>query len=94
VVERSSKTGEAILGASPRFVELAIASRNMIAHPGSSGTEPGATYLAVSYGLRWMLRHCLLVDLGLSEDRAAELISACRQFGQEVELIQRWTAGS
>jgi hypothetical protein len=57
-------------------VKLAIASRNMIAHPGPSGTEPGATYLAVSYGLRWMLRHCLLVDLGLSEHRAAELIRA------------------
>ena len=94
LVARSGTTGEAILVACPRFVKLAIASRNMVAHPGPSGREPGTTYLAVSYGLRWILRHCLLVDLGLSEDRAAELIGASKRFGDEQELIQRWSAAS
>jgi hypothetical protein len=92
LVARSGATGTAILAVCPGFVKLAIASRNMVAHPGPSGGEPGATYLAVSYGLRWMLRHCLLVDLGLSEERAAELIGASRQFGNERKRIERWIA--
>lgn len=91
LVARSGATGEVILADCPEFVKLAIASRNMVAHPGSSGGEP-TTYLAVSYGLRWMLRHCLLVDLGLTEERAAELIGANKRFGDERVLIQRWTA--
>lgn len=93
VVERSGATGEALVTACPQFVKLAIASRNTVAHPGPSGREPGATYLALSYGLRWMLRHCLLVDLGLAEDQTAEVINACTRFGDERELIQRWTSG-
>lgn len=92
MVDRSGVTGEAVLAACAGFVDLAIASRNMIAHPGPDDREPGASYLAVSYGLRWMLRHCLLVDLGLGEERATELVRASKLFGDERELIHRWTA--
>jgi hypothetical protein len=94
IVERAGTTGESLLTAAPGFVDLAVKRRGSVAHPTTSARAPGAEYLAVSYGLRWMLRHCLLVDLGLSQERAAELIAACKRFSDELALVRRWTAGS
>lgn len=92
LIERAGPTGQSILTAAPGFADLAIKCRQRVAHPGPSGEEPGAKYLAVSYGLRWMLRHCLLVDLGLNESKAAETIGACRVFENELTLVKRWAA--
>jgi hypothetical protein len=52
----------------------------------------GEEYLAISYGLRWLLRHCLLVDLGLGQERAAELIAHCKRFPDELALAKKWIA--
>lgn len=92
LVERAGPTGQLIVTAAPGFVDLAIKCRQRVAHPGPSGGEPGSKYLAVAYGLRWMLRHCLLVDLGLSNSKAAEVVASCRGFKDEVALVKRWTA--
>lgn len=93
VVELAGTTGRSLVTAVPEFVDLALKHRGSIAHPDTSAQASGAEYLAVSYGLRWMLRHCLLVDLGLSQERAAELIAGCKRFSDQIALAQRWTAG-
>lgn len=95
IVERAGTTGDSLLAAVPRFVDVAVKHRGSVAHPGSSSTDaPGAEYLAVSYGVRWLLRHCVLVDLGLTQDRASELVTTCKRFRDQLELMKRWTSGS
>jgi hypothetical protein len=46
--------------------------------------------ISLSFGLRWLLRHCVLVDLGLSDERAVELISRCKRLSDELDLARRW----
>jgi len=91
LAERAGQTGSSVRDACPGFIVLAVKSRNKVAHPSSSRRDRGEIYLGVSYGLRWILRHCLLVDLGLSEDRVGELISRNERFHVECELIERLT---
>ncbi len=91
VLDYSGATGQAVLEAAPRFVDLALRSRHQVAHPSGSDRVAGAEYLAASYGLRWILRHCLLVELGIDDRRAAELIARCKPFSDELELVRRWT---
>ena len=90
VVERAGATGQAVLDAVPQFKNLAVAARQRVAHPGSGG---GAEQLAVATGLRWVLRHCVLLDIGVEEHRAAELIRDCRRFEIDLQQMAIWTRG-
>lgn len=92
VIERADDTGRRVLETVPDFERQAVKSRQMVAHPHSTGGEAGAMYIGISYGLRWILRHCLLVDLGLPTESASDLISRNRRFTGELDLLRSWTA--
>lgn len=80
VLDRAGKTGARLEQALPGFVNRAVTARQQVAHPATYDEDAGARYLFLSLGLRWILRHCLLVDLGLDEDQVAAIIAACREF--------------
>lgn len=92
LIEQAGTTGEAVKASLPGFVDLAAQRRGSVAHPSTSARVRGEEHLAISYGLRWLLRHCLLVDLGLSQERAADLIARCKRFSDEIALAKKWIA--
>jgi hypothetical protein len=92
IIERADATGEAVVAAVPDSSTSPPRRRGNVAHPSSSARVRGEEYLAISYGLRWLLRHCLLVDLGLSQARATELVARCKRFSDELALAKKWIA--
>jgi hypothetical protein len=90
IIERAGGTGTRIVDAAPRFIDLALSCRSKVAHPSPIEERGGQRYLAVSYGLRWLLRHCPLVDLGVSPDSVGRLVEERQSFTDDLELINRW----
>lgn len=87
LIERSGATGAAVVAANGRFVTDAIRVRNKTAHPSAFEDDDGPMFRYIAAALRWLLVHCLLVDVGLKSQRAAELIANQRQFHFD---IQSW----
>jgi len=85
LVERSGATGAAVVGANGRFVADATRVRNKTAHPSSFEDDDGPMFRYIAETLRWMLTHCLLVDVGLQSRRAEELIANQRQFQFDIQ---------
>ena len=91
LVEDSGSTGRSIESTQEDFVGFAARQRGAVGHvvdmhAGSRGEK----FLVTSFGMRWMLRHIYLVQLGVSEDDASQLITRCDQFRQEIETMKRW----
>ena len=74
VIERSGTTGQAVLAARQDFVSLAVSGRQQVAHPSVVDSEAGLRYLITASAIRQVLRHCLLVDLGVDSDAAGLLV--------------------
>lgn len=49
----------------------------------------GREFLSLSIGLRWIVRHGLLKDIGLEGERVEAIISAGHSFDNHLELIGR-----
>lgn len=94
VIERAGTTGVRIIEAVPKFVELAVSCRSKISHPSPLDEQAGARYLAATFGLRWLLRHCLLVDLGCSTDDVGRMLESRLAFRDDLELMGRWAIRS
>ena len=91
VCERSSKTASKISEVWPSFFDSAVSLRAKVAHgiPDASG-DGALRFLASATGLRWILRHVYLRELGLSDHDAAETIAQCLAFQQELSLLKDW----
>ena len=83
--KRQGATGAAVVGANGRFVADATRVRNKTAHPSSFEDDDGPMFRYIAETLRWMLTHCLLVDVGLQSRRAEELIANQRQFQFDIQ---------
>jgi hypothetical protein len=92
LVDHARATGQAVIGAVPKFVDLAISCRQRVAHPNRASHPPGVEFLAVSRGLRWLLRHCILREMGINDDHATYLIRRCRTFDTDLRLMSEWTS--
>ena len=91
VLENASSTEAKIVDAWPGFFDSIVELRSKVAHGiPATGGDAGLRYLAVATGLRWILRHVYLKELGLSDHHATETISNCLRFEQEVRLLRDW----
>jgi hypothetical protein len=86
-IERAGSTGQAVLEALPKFAKLAAKSRHQVAHPSEYDVSTGARFVFLGRGLRWLLRHCLLLDLGLTEEQVTSLIKRLREFENDLEQL-------
>lgn len=84
VIDRAGSTGQAVLTALPNFAMLAAKTRHKIAHPSSYDMDAGARFVFLGRCLRWMLRHCLLLDLGFIEEQVMALIKRSRDFEHDL----------
>lgn len=87
VVERAGSTGEAICNALPSFTAEAAKCRHKIAHPSAYDSGQGQSFTFVASGLRWLLRHCLLLDLGFTEDETTARISPLHAFQRDLDRL-------
>ncbi len=92
LVERAGSTGTRVLGELPEFVSLVTKTRRLVAHPTEGRKEHGERFLYLSGALRWVVRHCLLLELGLSEEVATELVTHCDAFKNDMHLLARLRA--
>jgi len=91
VMDRASSTTASIEGAWPEFCKHVIKYRNNVAHGNTASMGSlGLRYHAGAVGLRWLLRHIYLLELGLSETDANDLIQNDGVFKQEVRLLEEW----
>jgi hypothetical protein len=87
VIERSGTTGQAVLSARQDFVSLAVSGRQQVAHPSVVDSEAGLRYLITASAIRQVLRHCLLVDLGVDSDAAGLLVVSNPDFAWCLEQL-------
>lgn len=91
VLERATGTAIAICEAWPRFFASIISLRSRVAHGHpQSGGETGLRYHAAGTGLRWILRHVYLRELGLSDHDAEDLVSRNPKFQDDLRLLRGW----
>ena len=91
VLGQAESTAMKIEGAYPNFFDSIVSLRTKVAHGiPATGSQTGLRYYAAATGLRWILRHVYLRELGLSDHDAAEAISNCIPFEQELRLLKDW----
>jgi hypothetical protein len=78
ILRKSATTGEQILAVLPTFVADVNTARQQVAHPTHGDVGADGRFLYLSGAVRWILRHCLLADLGLDQAKVTELVSRCR----------------
>lgn len=88
VINHSGQTGTVVSDAVPNLARRACAARNQVAHPNPGGAD-GWEYFVLYKALRWILRHCLLLELGYSQDEAYERVNRCMAFDRECRTIRR-----
>lgn len=89
LIERAGLTGAALLALNPNYVRNAVAGRRRVAHPTTYIDNTGAQFLFLANTLRWLITHCLLVDLGVRESEVARKISNDRHFLFDIESVAR-----
>lgn len=91
VKTRSIDTVKKITEIWPDFFDSLVGLRSQIAHGiPSARRESGLHHLAAAVGLRWILRHVYLLELGLSDQDASQTIAQCLAFEQELGLLRDW----
>ena len=88
VINHAGNTGTVISESVPNLVRRACAARNRVAHPNPRGAD-GWEYYVLYKALRWILRHCLLLELGYSQEEASERVRRCMAFDRESRTIRR-----
>lgn len=74
LLSHSGPVGTDVLSAMPHFVKVVSDIRNGITHPSSKG-NPGAVYRhRIEQAVRWVIRACLLKELGFDDARIRELV--------------------
>ena len=86
VINHAGNTGTVISESVPNLVRRACAARNRVAHPNPRGAD-GWEYYVLYKALRWILRHCLLLELGYSQEEASERVRRCMAFDRESRTI-------
>ena len=87
VIDRSGSTGAWISDTWPNFDELVNTQRNQVSHPkkfkGSSGNS-WTTMFAVQIGLRWILYHVYLLELGFGEYQISRMLHDCNKYNLDM----------
>jgi hypothetical protein len=74
LLEYSGPVGRDILDAMPHFIKAVKDIRNGLTHPNSQA-NPGALYRhRVEQGFRWILRACLLKEIGFDDQKIQSLL--------------------
>jgi hypothetical protein len=87
LIEYAGATGLAIRGAVPDFERRIDRARGWVAHPSKHHPEKGREFYMLERSLRWLVRHALLLELGLSDDQAATVISDSMKFVEDLANI-------
>ena len=91
VMDRSSSTSRSIEDAWPDFCRQMIKYRRRAAHGISTTVSSlGLRYHAGAVGLRWLLRHAYLLELGMSESGIENFIQNDHQFQGDIRLLEKW----
>ena len=89
VVHRAGDTGGSIARAWPDFRKKVVDSRNRVAHGTSSRDgERVFLYHSADVGLRWLLRHVYLLELGVANSCTDQIIQEDKQFKQDILLLK------
>ena len=73
----------------PGFRKKVVDSRNRVAHGASSRDgERVLLYHSLALGLRWMLRHVYLLELGVPSDGTDQIIQDDRQFKHDIRILE------
>ena len=89
IAEYAGTTGQIVTDAFPDFVKSVIATRNTVDHPSPLDPYEGERYLYLSNATRWLVRHCLLLQLGLDEPTVTTIIQESEAFHTDMILLQR-----
>jgi hypothetical protein len=90
VIQRSGSTGERIVAALPDFARLAIKARQQVAQPVHDPSHDAGQHLVyLGQAIRWLLRHCLLLDHGYDEAAVTALLSGCNALTVDLTLLGR-----
>ena len=89
IIHRAGNTGVSIERALPGFRRKVVESRNRVAHGSSSRDgERVLLYHSLALGLRWLLRHVYLLELGVPSDGTDQIIQNDGQFKRDIHLLE------
>jgi hypothetical protein len=80
LLERSGEVGRRIVAAQPKFVGNLTGTRGPLSHSGSGGKLKTPDRYFHAEALRWVIRTCLLLELGADPDRVQKVVLSREQF--------------
>ena len=89
VFEFADSTSNGVQRVWPGFDHLIQSQRNKTAHPQSSSANDGGVFsLAATTGLRWILRHAYLRQLGMTSENIMNLLERCHSYQRDLRHLQ------
>jgi ApeA N-terminal domain 1 len=90
IVERAGSTGQRLVAVLPDFTKRANKARQHVAHPvHTHAHDAGQRFLYLGTALRWLLRHCLLLEMGFDEATVTAMMSDCNALNADLTLVAR-----
>jgi ApeA N-terminal domain 1/Apea-like HEPN len=89
VVGLAGSTGQRLLEAHPNLIGDAVRARTFAAHALDYDEFQGERFVYCAIALRWLMRHCFLRELGMSDEQAGLVVAQCHTFVQELSLVER-----
>jgi hypothetical protein len=84
LLDYTGKVGANILATEPNFVKAVKDVRNGLTHPNSKGNPGVLRRYHLEQALRWVVRTCLLKELGFKDDTLHKLLQRNRYYGSEI----------
>lgn len=80
LLDRSGEVGRRIVGAQPKFVGNLTGTRGPLSHSGTGGKLKTPDRYFHAEALRWVIRTCLLIELGADPERVQRVVVTREQF--------------
>jgi hypothetical protein len=87
LLERSGAVGRLITETQPKFLGNLTGTRGPLSHSGSGGKLRSPARYFHSEALRWVVRACALIELGVPAESAEQLIVQHEQFGSVLQHL-------
>ena len=88
-INDSGAIGSEVTAACTNFANFAARQRGAVGHTSDAFLDDlGRRFIAVSEGIRWMLRRIYLVELGVPPDEADRLVRTCERYRFDLDFIR------
>jgi hypothetical protein len=84
LLEYSGKAGDDILAIEPDFAKIVTEIRNRITHSSSRSNRGVVRRHQLKQALRWVVRACLLKELGFGDEQISTLLERNRHYDSEI----------